>query len=66
MTVRCAILDDYQGRGADGRLIVRTVPGVLATPHLGYVTARNYRTYFREAVEDIAAYLAGAPIRRLT
>jgi phosphoglycerate dehydrogenase-like enzyme len=45
---------------------LRTVPGVLATPHLGYVTARNYRTYFREAVEDIAAYLAGAPIRRLT
>ena len=38
---------------------------VLATPHLGYVTAGNYRTYFSEAVEDISAYLASAPIRVL-
>lgn len=39
---------------------------VLATPHLGYVTRANYRTYFREAREDIEAYLAGTPIRVLT
>ena len=43
----------------------RTLPNVLATPHLGYVTQTNYRTYFTEAVEDIAAYLAGQPIRVL-
>ncbi|MFE0147569.1 D-2-hydroxyacid dehydrogenase family protein [Nonomuraea sp. NPDC059007] len=43
----------------------RTLPNVLATPHLGYVTRGNYTTYFREAVEDIHAYLTGAPIRRL-
>ena len=40
-------------------------PNLLATPHLGYVTADNYRTYFREAIEDIAAFLAGTPVRRL-
>ena len=34
--------------------------------HLGYVTDGNYRTYFRDAVDDIAAYLAGTPIRVLT
>ncbi|MEV0227925.1 D-2-hydroxyacid dehydrogenase family protein [Nonomuraea sp. NPDC050786] len=44
---------------------LRTLPNVLATPHLGYVTELNYRTYFREAVEDIDAFLAGAPVRRL-
>jgi phosphoglycerate dehydrogenase-like enzyme len=44
---------------------LRTLPNVLATPHLGYVSERNYRGYFTEAVEDIAAWLAGAPIRRL-
>ncbi|MEV1167069.1 D-2-hydroxyacid dehydrogenase family protein [Nonomuraea sp. NPDC049784] len=44
---------------------LRTLPNVLATPHLGYVTELNYRTYFREAVEDIDAFLDGAPIRRL-
>lgn len=44
---------------------LRTAPNLLATPHLGYVTQDNYRTYFRDAVEDIAAFLAGTPLRRL-
>ncbi|GBQ80958.1 phosphoglycerate dehydrogenase [Gluconacetobacter johannae DSM 13595] len=43
----------------------RRLPNVLATPHLGYVTDGNYRTYFTEAVEDIAAWLAGTPVRVL-
>lgn len=43
----------------------RTLPNVLATPHLGYVSQDNYRGYFTEAVEDIEAFLAGAPIRLL-
>jgi phosphoglycerate dehydrogenase-like enzyme len=43
----------------------RTLPNVLATPHLGYVADRNYETYFREAVEDIQAFLDGTPIRTL-
>lgn len=44
---------------------LRTLPNVLATPHLGYVAASNYTTYFREAIEDIRAFLDGAPIRTL-
>ncbi|GAA2798196.1 D-2-hydroxyacid dehydrogenase family protein [Kitasatospora paracochleata] len=44
---------------------MRTAPRLLATPHLGYVSAANYRTYYRQAVEDIAAFLDGAPIRLL-
>jgi len=44
---------------------LRTLPNVLATPHLGYVTEHNYRTYYREAVEDIAAFLDGSPVRTL-
>lgn len=44
----------------------RTLPNVLATPHLGYVTDTNYQVYFREAVEDIRAWLAGAPVRVLS
>jgi phosphoglycerate dehydrogenase-like enzyme len=43
----------------------RTLPTVLATPHLGYVTQGNYTTYFGQIVEDIAAFLAGQPIRTL-
>jgi phosphoglycerate dehydrogenase-like enzyme len=43
----------------------RSLPTVLATPHLGYVTRRGYEVFFREIVEDISAYLAGAPIRTI-
>ncbi|MEU9974950.1 D-2-hydroxyacid dehydrogenase family protein [Streptomyces sp. NPDC051014] len=45
---------------------LRSLPNVLATPHLGYVTEGNYRTFYAQAVEDIAAFLAGDPVRRLT
>ncbi|MFC1419459.1 D-2-hydroxyacid dehydrogenase family protein [Streptacidiphilus cavernicola] len=43
----------------------RSLPNLLATPHLGYVTERNYRVFYQEAVDDIAAFLAGQPLRRL-
>ena len=38
-------------------------PGLLATPHLGYVTRNGLRVFYGEAVEDIEAFLSGAPIR---
>jgi len=44
---------------------LRTLPNVLATPHLGYVTEGNYRAFFTGAVEDVAAWLAGEPVRVL-
>ncbi|MFJ3805544.1 D-2-hydroxyacid dehydrogenase family protein [Streptomyces sp. NPDC090073] len=44
---------------------LRTAPRLLATPHLGYVSRANYTTYYGQAVEDIQAYLAGSPVRRL-
>ncbi|MFJ4240034.1 D-2-hydroxyacid dehydrogenase family protein [Streptomyces iakyrus] len=44
---------------------MRTAPRLLATPHLGYVSRGNYATYYGQAVEDIRAFLAGAPVRRL-
>jgi phosphoglycerate dehydrogenase-like enzyme len=45
---------------------LRTLPNVLATPHLGYVTRRNYEGYFHGAVEDIEAFLTGEPTRVLS
>ncbi|GAB1640708.1 D-2-hydroxyacid dehydrogenase family protein [Krasilnikovia sp. MM14-A1259] len=44
---------------------MRTAPRLLATPHLGYVSQANYHAYYGQAVEDIQAYLAGRPLRRL-
>ena len=35
------------------------------TPHTGYVTIETYRTFYGEMVEDIHAWLDGAPIRVL-
>lgn len=45
----------------DSRLL--TAPNALLTPHIGYVTDRLYNLFYREVVEDIAAFVAGAPIR---
>ena len=43
----------------------RRMPNVLAMPHLGYVTRDNYARFFTQGLEDIEAWLAGAPIRQL-
>lgn len=45
---------------------MRSAPRLLATPHLGYVSRANYETYYGAAVEDIQAFLAGTPVRRLS
>ncbi|CAI0823870.1 D-2-hydroxyacid dehydrogenase family protein [Serratia quinivorans] len=45
--------------------IFRQLPNVLATPHLGYVADSNYQIYFREAIENIEAFIAGVPLRQL-
>jgi phosphoglycerate dehydrogenase-like enzyme len=41
----------------------RNLPNVVATPHLGAVTTECYEVFYREAVEDIQAWLNGSPIR---
>jgi phosphoglycerate dehydrogenase-like enzyme len=42
---------------------LRSAPRTVLTPHLGYVTEDTYDTFFRDAVEDVLAYLDGAPVR---
>lgn len=44
---------------------LRRVPNAVTTPHLGYVTAGAYAAFYRDAVEDIAAWRAGSPVRVL-
>lgn len=43
----------------------RTLPNVVATPHLGYVTKETFRIYYQDAADDIAAWLTGTPLRVL-
>jgi phosphoglycerate dehydrogenase-like enzyme len=45
---------------------LRTAPRTVLTPHLGYVTRDTYEIFYREAVEDVAAWIAGSPLRVLT
>jgi D-3-phosphoglycerate dehydrogenase len=41
----------------------RKMNNVVITPHLGYVSRQNYRNYFSDVVNDIRAFLDGAPVR---
>lgn len=43
--------------------IFRTLPNVLITPHLGYVTQDGYRMFYGGMVEALRAWLDGKPIR---
>ena len=42
---------------------LRRLPNTVLTPHVGYVIDEGYRAWYRDAVEDIAAFLAGKPVR---
>lgn len=43
----------------------RTLPNMIATPHIGYVTQKSYRTFYKGTVENLVARLDGVPIRTL-
>jgi phosphoglycerate dehydrogenase-like enzyme len=45
---------------------LRSAPRTVLSPHLGYVSTDTYRTFFGDAVEDIAAWLGGSPVRVLS
>ena len=44
---------------------LRTLRNVVALPHIGYVTDMGYRLFFQDIVDDIDAWLMGAPLRML-
>jgi phosphoglycerate dehydrogenase-like enzyme len=41
----------------------RSLDNVVVTPHVGYVTEHLFRAAWPRMAEDVAAYLAGVPIR---
>lgn len=43
----------------------RSMERAQITPHLGYVTEDTYRTFYGQTVEDICAFIDGAPKRLL-
>ena len=60
-----AALDVYEREPLPADDPLRSVPGLLLTPHIGYVTRESYDVFYPETVEAIRAWLDGAPIRVL-
>jgi len=58
-------LDVYDREPLPADAALRTAPRTVLTPHLGYVTRDTYRVFYGDAVEDVAAFLRGTPIRAL-
>ncbi|MBO55147.1 MAG: hydroxyacid dehydrogenase [Dehalococcoidia bacterium] len=40
-----------------------SLPNVVLTPHIGYVTQEGYRAFYQGVVENIKAFMSGEPIR---
>jgi phosphoglycerate dehydrogenase-like enzyme len=64
-TIAGAALDVYGVEPLPKDHPLREAPRTLLTPHLGYVSDGTYDVFYREAVEDIAAWLSGEPLRVL-
>ncbi|QWF84304.1 D-2-hydroxyacid dehydrogenase family protein [Amycolatopsis sp. CA-230715] len=61
-----AALDVYETEPPPADHPLRTAPRTVLTPHIGYVTREVYEIFYGDAVEDIAAYQKGSPVRVLT
>jgi len=59
-------LDVYDEEPLPAGHPLRSAPRTAATPHLGYVTDDGYRMFYGDAVEDIAAFASGSPVRVLS
>jgi phosphoglycerate dehydrogenase-like enzyme len=44
---------------------LRSMPKTVVTPHIGYVSTASYATFYAQIVEDLVAWLDGAPVRRI-
>lgn len=61
-----AAVDVFEAEPLPKHDIYRSLPNLLATPHIGYVTKANYEAFYTDVVEDIKAYLSGSPVRTLS
>jgi len=65
-TIAAAGLDVYDTEPLPPGHELTTLDNVVLLPHLGYVSEPGFRHMYRQVVEDIAAFVAGAPVRVIT
>ena len=64
-TIAGAALDVYAKEPLPKDSELREAPRTLLTPHLGYVSTGAYEVMYGDAVEDVAAWMRGEPVRVL-
>jgi len=65
-TIAGAGLDVFEPEPLPADHPFRSLPNIVVTPHLGYVTEETYRVFYGHALEDVQAFLRGAPLRVLS
>ena len=58
-------IDVYEKEPLPENNKLRFLPNALLTPHIGYVTAENYNTFYNQMIEGLEACVNGKPIRVL-
>ena len=61
--IRGAALDVYDTEPLPADHPLRSLPNATLTGHIGYVTRELFERFYQDAVEDIAAFSAGSPVR---
>jgi D-3-phosphoglycerate dehydrogenase len=56
-------LDVYEKEPLPENNKLRFLPNALLLPHIGYVTAENYTTFYTQMIENLEACVDGKPIR---
>ena len=62
-TIAGAGLDVFDTEPLPRHHPLRELRRAVLTPHLGYVTEKTYEVFYRDAVDDVAAWITGEPIR---
>ncbi|MDT7727328.1 MAG: hypothetical protein QOI21_3904 [Actinomycetota bacterium] len=61
--IGCAAIDVYETEPLPADHPLRGLDNTVLTPHVGYVTREVYEIFYGDAVENIAAFKAGSPLR---